>query len=65
MGFEEQAWPGLIKCEYKGHLYTFLGLCRIKTADGWIDGAMYRGGGEEVYVRERRDFLKKFKPLMP
>ena len=52
--------PGSTGLSHKG-IYEYLGECEMKDSSlGWVTAVMYMKDGV-TYIREKEDFIKKFK----
>ena len=56
--------PGSTGLSHKG-IYVYLGECEMKDSTGWRTAIIYSDyhDSEKVYVREKEDFMKKFKKV--
>lgn len=52
-----------------GNIETILGTCSMKLEnDEWVDGVIYTGkdrlsGGNKIFVKQTKDFIKEFELL--
>lgn len=54
-----------MKYEYKGKPYMKVSKVKIKVGSLWVEGILYKSlTDQKLYVREKGEFLEKFKSIV-